>query len=137
MTTKSFVRCATAVCALVLSSGAMAQAMAPMDEVLGQPIQVVTNGITNTVYFDQGGSLRILTPGGNTVPGTWTVGSGQLCLSAAGAQECVPYNAAFQTGQPLTLTSSCNASEMWLAQATNAPPPPPPPPPTPGPERGK
>ena len=46
-------------------------AMAQMaTEVIGQPIQVTTNGTTNTVYLDPGGSLRIMTPGGNTVPGT-------------------------------------------------------------------
>ena len=96
-------------------------AWTPGSEVVGQPIQVTTNGITNTVYLDPGGQLRIVTPGGNTVPGTWNVANGQLCISAHGAQECVPYNSPFQAGQPLILTSTCNASETWLAQATNTP----------------
>lgn len=90
-------------------------------EIIGQPIQVTTNGTTNTLYFDQGGSLRIVTPGGNTVPGTWTAGNGQLCLGANGAQECVPYNGPFQPQQPQTLTSSCNSTSTWLAQNTNQP----------------
>ncbi len=92
-------------------------------EIIGQPLQVTTNGVTNTVYLDPGGTARILTPAGNTVPGNWSIANGQLCLSASGSQECWPYAAPFQSGQPLTLTSSCNQSSTWLAQATNAPPP--------------
>jgi hypothetical protein len=92
-------------------------------EIVGQPVQVTTGGVTNTVYLDPGGSARIVTPGGNTVPGTWTAGTGQLCLSTGGATECWPYASPFQAGQPVTLTSSCNQSSTWLASATNAPPP--------------
>jgi len=94
-------------------------------EIVGQPVQVTTNGVTNTVYLDPGGSARIVTPGGNTTPGTWTAANGQLCLSAGGPQECWPYASAFRAGQPVTLTSSCNSTSTWLASATNAPPPPP------------
>jgi hypothetical protein len=101
-------------------AAAMAQAGA---EVVGQPIQVTTNGVTNTVYLDPGGQLRILTPGGNTIPGTWSAANGQLCLGVGGAQECVPYATPFQAGQPVSLTSSCGAAETWLAESTNAPPP--------------
>jgi len=104
----------------LLPAAALAQATGA--EIVGQPIQVTTNGTTNTVYLDPGGQLRIITPGGNTVPGTWTAANGQLCIGAAGARECVPYAAPFQAGQPLTLTSSCGATETWLAQATNQPP---------------
>jgi hypothetical protein len=107
-----------------LPAAAMAQ-LAPAAEVIGQPIQVTTNGVVNTVYLDPGGQLRILTPGGRTVPGTWTAANGQLCISASGPQECVPYTGPFQAGAPVTLTSSCGASETWLAQSVNAPPPPP------------
>lgn len=109
----------------MLPAAAMAQ-WTPGSEIVGQPIQVTTNGTTNTVYLDPGGQLRIMTPGGNTVPGTWTAANGQLCLMAGGAQECVPYSGPFQAGAPTALTSSCGASETWLAQSTNAPPPPPP-----------
>ena len=93
-------------------------------EIVGQPIQVTTNGVTNTVYLDAGGTARLVTPGGNTVPGTWTAANGQLCLSNGTAQECWPYTAPFQAGQPVTLTSSCSATSTWLASATNGPPPP-------------
>jgi hypothetical protein len=111
------------VIAATLTGTAFAQAWTPGSEVVGQPIQVTTNGVVNTLYLDPGGSLRIMTPGGNTVPGTWTAANGQLCLSAGGPQECVPYAGPFQAGTPMTLTSSCGASETWLAQSTNAPPP--------------
>jgi hypothetical protein len=106
--------------AAMLPAAALAQATGA--EIVGQPIQVTTNGTTNTVYLDPGGQLRIVTPGGNTVPGTWTAASGQLCLGVGAARECVPYTAPFQAGTPETLTSSCGATETWLAQATNQPP---------------
>jgi hypothetical protein len=103
-----------------LPGAAFAQAAS---EVIGQPIQVTTNGVTNTVYLDAGGTARIVTPGGSTVPGTWTAANGQLCLSNGAAQECFPYTAPFQAGQAVTLTSSCGQSSTWLASATNTPPP--------------
>lgn len=105
----------------LLPVAAMAQPT-PGAEIIGQPIQVTTNGVTNTVYLDPGGQLRIMTPGGKTVPGTWTAANGKLCISAGGPQECVPYTAPFQAGTPQTLTSSCGATETWLAAATNQPP---------------
>jgi len=105
-----------------LTGTAFAQAWAPGSEILGQPIQVTTNGVTNTVYLDNGGAARIMTPSGNTVAGTWSAANGQLCLSSGAAQECWPYASPFQAGQPLTLTSSCNATSSWLASNTNAPP---------------
>ena len=107
----------------LLPAAALAQAgWTPASEIVGQPIQVTTNGTTNTLYLDPGGQLRIMTPGGNTVPGTWTAANGQLCISAGGPQECVPYTNPFQAGMPKDLTSSCGAQETWLAQATNQPP---------------
>ena len=111
--------------ALVTALPAVAFAQAA-SEIIGQPIQVTTNGVTNTVYLDAGGTARIMTPGGNTVSGTWTAANGQLCLNNGTAQECWPYTTPFQAGQPLTLTSSCNSTSTWLAASTNAPPPPPP-----------
>ena len=123
MKSSFLVRTVVGLAAVALPAAAMAQAgWTPGSEVVGQPIQVTTNGTTNTVYLDPGGQARIMTPAGNTVPGTWTAANGQLCLGAGGAQECVPYRAPFQAQQPLTLTSSCGASETWLAQATNQPP---------------
>src|SRR5256885_6771308 len=115
---------AAAVLALAMALPEAAFAQATGAEIVGQPIQVTTNGVTNTVYLDAGGTARIVTPGGNTVPGTWTAANGQLCLSNGTAQECWPYTAPFQAGQSVTLTSSCNSTSTWLAAATNGPPPP-------------
>jgi hypothetical protein len=112
------------VAAAGLPGAALAQAWTPGSEIVGQSVQVTTNGVTNTVYLDAGGSARIVTPGGSTVPGTWTAANGQLCLNNRSAQECWPYSSPFQAGQPVTLTSSCNATSTWLASATNSPPPP-------------
>ena len=110
-----------------LSGAAFAQAAwTPGAEVVGQPIQVTTNGVTNTVTLSPGGQAAITTPAGHVVNGTWTAANGQMCLNNGTAQECWPYAAPFQAGQPVTVTSSCNASSTWLAQATNQPPPPPP-----------
>src|SRR3954447_13295840 len=92
--------------ATAVSGTALAQA-APGSEIIGQPVTVTTNGVTNTVYLDPGGTARIMTPGGNTVAGTWSAAAGQLCLVNGVARECWPYAAPFQAGQPVTLTSSC------------------------------
>ena len=109
--------------ASALSSAALAQAYTPASEIVGQPIQVTTNGVTNTVTLSPGGQAAITTPGGSVVNGTWTAANGQLCLSNGAAQECWPYAAPFQAGHPLTVTSSCNATSTWLAASTNQPPP--------------
>jgi hypothetical protein len=108
---------------VVLAGSASAQTWTPTSEIVGQPIQVTTNGVTNTVYLDQGGGARLMTPAGNTVSGTWTAANGQLCLINGAAQECWPYSSPFQAGHAVTLTSSCNATSTWLAASTNTPPP--------------
>ena len=116
------VRAATAV-ALILGVPGMALAQATSgSEIVGQPVTVTTNGVSNTVYLDPGGTARVMTPGGNTVAGTWSAANGQLCLSTGAAQECWPYASPFQAGQPVTLTSSCGSSSTWLASSTNTPP---------------
>ena len=106
---------------IMASVPAFAQGV-PGSEIIGQPVTVTTNGVTNTVYLDPGGTARIMTPGGNTVAGTWSAAAGQLCLVNGVARECWPYAAPFQAGQPVTLTSSCGSSSTWLASSTNAPP---------------
>ena len=118
-------RAATALTLMAVPGIAFAQSWVPGSEIIGQPIAVTTNGVTNTVYLDPGGTARIMTPGGNTVPGTWSAANGQLCLSTGATQECWPYASPFQAGQPLTLTSSCGSSSSWLASATNSAAPPP------------
>jgi hypothetical protein len=123
MNIQSVGRAALAI-ATTLPGTAFAQgAWTPASEIVGQPIQVTTNGVTNTVTLGPGGQAQILTPAGNPVAGTWTAANGQLCLNNGTAQECWPYNGPFQAGRPQTLTSSCNATSTWLAQATNQPAP--------------
>lgn len=114
--------------ALLLAAAAPALAQdiwTPGSEIIGQPVQVETNGVVNTVYFDAGGQARIITPGGNTIPASWSAANQQLCLNTGAAQECWPYTQAFQAGQPITLVSSCQSNSRWLANAVNMPPPPP------------
>jgi hypothetical protein len=124
------------VVAAAFPAAALAQAWTPGSEIAGQPIHVTTNGVTDTVVLAPGGQATITSPNGtNVVNATWTAANSQLCLINGAVQECVPYAGPFQAGQPLTLTSSCGASETWLAASTNAPPPPPPP--APRGERGR
>ena len=91
----------------------------PGSEITGQSVQVETNGVTNTVFFDPGGVARIQTPSGKSVPGTWAAANGQLCLTTGAAQECWPYSQPFQAGQQISLTSSCNSASKWTALGTN------------------
>jgi hypothetical protein len=106
--------------ALSVSAAAHAQAgWTPGAEIVGQPVQVTTNGVTNTVTLSPGGQAQISSPGGTIVNGTWTAANGQLCLGNRVAQECFPYGAPLQAGQPVTVTSSCNATSTWLAASTN------------------
>jgi hypothetical protein len=124
---KSCYRAGAAIGVMVAVPGtAFAQAWTPGSEITSQPIQVTTNGVTDTVTLSPGGQATIASPGGTIVNGAWTAANGQLCLINGAAQECVPYAAPFQEGQPMTLTSSCGANETWLAASTNARPPPPP-----------
>lgn len=111
--------------ALLIAPGAALAQWVPGSEIVGQTLQVQTNGVTNTVVLGPGGQAQITTPGGNVVPATWTAANGQLCLNNGVAQECWAYTAPFQPGAPMTLTSNCGTS-TWLANATNQPPPPPP-----------
>jgi hypothetical protein len=91
----------------------------PGSEITRQSVQVETNGVTNTVFFDPGGVARIQTPSGKSVPGTWAAANGQLCLTTGAAQECWPYSQPFQAGQQISLTSSCNSASRWTALGTN------------------
>jgi hypothetical protein len=113
--------------AVGLPSAAFAQAAwTPAAEIVGQPVQVTTNGVTDTVVLTPGGQAQITSPAGRIVNASWTAANSQLCLVNGAAQECWPYAAPFQAGQPITVTSTCNGTSTWLAASTNAPPPPPP-----------
>jgi len=113
---------AAGVAAMMAPATAAAQMWTPGSEIVGQSVVVNTNGTANTVYFDQGGAARIMTPNGTSVPGRWTAANQQLCLDiGTGNAECWPYRSAFQAGQPVTLTSSCNVPSQWTANGTNMP----------------
>ena len=113
---------AASVAAIVAPSAASAQMWTPGSEIVGQSVVVNTNGTANTVYFDQGGVARIMTPNGTPVTGRWTAANEQLCLDiGTGSAECWPYRSAFQAGQPVTLTSTCNVASQWTANGTNMP----------------
>jgi hypothetical protein len=104
-------------------AAASAQVWVPGSEITGQSIQVETNGVVNTVYFDPGGVARIATPSGTMVQGSWTVADQMLCLQTGAGRECWPYRSAFLAGQPVSLTSSCQVTSSWVANAVNTPPP--------------
>lgn len=103
---------------VLLATPAFAQWI-PGSEIVGQSVQVETNGIVNVVSFDPGGVARITSPGGTVVQGTWTAANNQLCLATATGQECWPYQSAFQAGQQVSLVSSCQSTSRWTALATN------------------
>ena len=113
---------AASLAAVVAPSAASAQMWTPGSEIVGQSVVVNTNGTANTVYFDQGGVARIMTPNGTPIQGRWTAANQQLCLDiGTGSAECWPYRSAFQAGQPVTLTSTCNVPSQWTANSTNLP----------------
>ena len=104
---------------VLLAAPASAQWIAG-SEIVGQSVQVETNGIVNMVSFDPGGVARITSPAGMVVQGTWTAANNQLCLATASGQECWRYQAAFKAGQQVTLVSSCQSTSRWTALATNS-----------------
>jgi hypothetical protein len=119
------IRAASAIgSAFFLSCGAAvsAQTWTPGSEIVGQTVQVESNGTVNSITFQPGGNATIMTPSGRSVKATWSAANNQMCLTAGGAQECWPYQQAFQAGQPMSMTSSCNATSRWLASATNQAP---------------
>jgi hypothetical protein len=83
--------------------------------------QVETNGVVNNITFNADGTASIASPAGQVTPANWTATGGRLCLVAGGQTECFPYAQAFQAGQPVSITSSCNATSRWLASSTNQP----------------
>lgn len=122
---RSFVAKAFGGACLILAplAAASAQMWVPGSEITGQSIQVETNGVVNTVYFDPGGVARIATPSGTMVQGGWSVANQMLCLEAGpNVRECWPYRSAFLAGQPVTLTSSCQVTSRWVANAVNQAP---------------
>ncbi|MCW3796974.1 hypothetical protein OMW55_04030 [Sphingomonas sp. BN140010] len=114
-------RIAFGLAALASGGVAAAQTWTPGSEIVGQSVQVETNGVVNTITFNGDGTAAIQTPSGRSVPATWTANGGRLCLTAGGGSECFPYARAFQAGQPVQATSSCGATSRWLANGVNQP----------------
>ena len=110
---------AASISGLVLLAAPAYSQWIPGSEIVGQSVQVETNGIVNTVSFDPGGVARISSPAGTVVQGTWTAANNQLCLATGTGQECWPYQAAFQAGQQISLVSSCQSTSRWTALSTN------------------
>ena len=105
------------------AAGVVAQpGWVPGTEIVGQTLQVTTNGVTNTVTLNADGTASIGAPDGTVVPATWSAANNMLCLSTGGPQECWPYTQAFQAGQQVTLASNCNQSSTFMASMTNQPP---------------
>jgi len=114
--------------AFAVPGTAAAQGMPDGSELRGSTFSVAsTDGTVNTVNLHPDGTASISSPSGLvTVQGRWFIENNMLCLEvAADRRECWPYQAAFQVGQEVVLTSDCPATSRWTAQ-TLAPPPLPP-----------
>jgi hypothetical protein len=93
----------------------------PGSEIVGQRVQVETNGVTNTVAFENGGVAKIYSPTGTTVvDANWTAANGQLCLITSSTSDCYPYRSPFQAGQAVDLISDCAVHSRWLAPTVSA-----------------
>lgn len=114
------------VASIILPAGmASAQAVAPDgSEIAGHAVTVETGGTVNTVYFNRGGTARIVGATGQEAAGNWFVQGRNLCLTSGTVRECWPYQTAFRSGQTTQLTSDCGAPSRWTALSTNALPPP-------------
>lgn len=93
-------------------------------ELRGATVQVgFADGVTNTVNFNPDGTATIIGRNGETVNANWFLDGQQLCLQTGTGRECWPYSTALQTGQSVTLTSSCATTSRWTALSTQQPPP--------------
>lgn len=106
--------------AIALSSASVAAAQwSPGMEIMGQEVQVQTNGVLNTISFQPNGVATIRSPSGATVvDATWTSDAGQLCLKTTNTFDCYPYRAPFTARQPVDLISNCGVRSRWTALST-------------------
>lgn len=103
---------------LFAASAASAQ-WVPGSEITGQRVEVQTDGILNTVYFESGGVAQISSPSGAiVVPATWTATGGKLCLKTEKTFDCYPYTRPFTARAPVDLTSDCGVVSRWTALTT-------------------
>lgn len=106
-----------AIC-ISVASAAAAQ-WSPGMEIVGQEVQVQTNGVVNTISFQPNGVATIRSPSGATVVNAnWTSDGGQLCLRTADAFDCYPYRTPFTARMPVDLISNCGVRSRWTALST-------------------
>ena len=92
------------------------------DELQGHTVDVTfDDGTTNSIFFGSNGQALVSGPGGSTMNASWFVQEDELCLQASGSRECWAYNNEFAAGQPMAMTSSCDAASQWTARSVNAP----------------
>jgi hypothetical protein len=106
--------------AVALSSASIAAAQwSPGMEIVGQEVQVQTNGVVNTISFQPNGVATIRSPSGATVvDANWTSDAGQLCLKTTNTFDCYPYRAPFTAQAPVDLISNCGVRSRWTALST-------------------
>ena len=111
-------RTLVALFALSAASASSAQ-WVPGSEIAGQRVEVETNGILNTVYFQPGGTAQISSPSGaKVVMASWTARGGKLCLSTSDTFDCYTYRQPFTARYPVTLVSDCGVISRWVALTT-------------------
>jgi hypothetical protein len=110
----------TLVAFVALSAATAASAQwVPGTEIAGQQVQVQTNGVLNTVYFESGGVAQISSPSGATVvTANWTAADGKICLKTESTFDCYPYRAPFTARVPVDLLSDCGVLSRWTALTT-------------------
>jgi hypothetical protein len=107
-------RSLVAVASLVAASSAAA--WTPGSELVGQEIQVQTNGVVNTIQFEPNGIAHIRSPSGaKVVDATWTTDQNQLCLRNGQAFDCYEYKAPIDVTRPVSLKSVCGVNSQWTA----------------------
>lgn len=108
------IRVVAALVGLSVASAANAQ-WVPGSELVGQQVQVQTNGITNLVYFGPDGVAEIRSPSGATVvQANWIAQEGHICLRTSTTHDCYPYRAPFEAGRAISLTSDCAVQSVWV-----------------------
>lgn len=106
----------------IFAAGSASAQTADGSELRGASARVeLAGGVVNNVNFHPDGSATIVGQSGQTVNANWMVQGQQLCLQTAGARECWPYQAAFQSGQMLSLTSDCGSTSQWTATSIQQP----------------
>lgn len=87
----SWAKRATVLVALMIQPAgiASAQMVAPDgSEIAGHAVAVETGGVVNTVYFNRGGTARIVGATGEEAAGNWFIQDRNLCLTSGTVREC-------------------------------------------------